>query len=404
MRLICVNLAQIGRCAQFNCHTLGLGTMVEAIDTDVVVIGAGVIGLAIARNVARRGRDVTVLEAEPFIAAHTSSRNSEVIHAGHYYATGSLKAKLCVAGRQALYAYLETHGIAHKRCGKLVVAIGADEAEALPALHARAHANGVPEINLIDGKAARRLEPALSAEVRCALHSPVTGIFDSHGYMLALQGELEDAGGRVALKAPLIDGQVTPRAVRLHVGGAEPVELAARCVINAAGHNAVAVAAAIEGPHTAHLPRPRYVKGSYFAIQGRTPFSHLIYPMPGTASLGLHLTVDLAGRGKLGPDAEWLPEETRPPFDYAVEPARAARFYDAARRYWPGLPDGALSPDYAGVRPKLVGPGEPPGDFRIEGPGDHGAAGLIHLFGIESPGLTASLAIAAHVTDMAGAQ
>lgn len=372
----------------------------DSFDIDVAVIGAGVIGLAIGRALAQAGRDVVVLEAEPLIASHTSSRNSEVIHAGIYYAEGSAKARHCVAGRRALVAYCDSHGVARKPCGKLVVATTDAEADALAALIARAEANGVEGLSLIDGTAARRIEPALSPHVQAALHSTVSGIFDSHAYFLALQGELEDAGGQVVLASPVSRGTLEDGRIALEVGGDMPARLRANWVINAAGHAAVDLASRIEGPHTANLPTTRYVKGSYFSITGKTPFSRLIYPMPGKASLGLHLTIDLGGRGKVGPDAEWLPRDAAPPFDYRVDPARAALAYDAVRTYWPGLPDGALSPDYAGVRPKLVNEGDPSGDFRIDGPAQHATPGLINLLGIESPGLTSSLSIADHVAGL----
>lgn len=374
--------------------------MADRFEADVVVIGAGVIGLAAARALARAGREVIVLEAEDQIAMHTSSRNSEVIHAGLYYAKGSLKARHCVAGRRMLYDYLDTHAITVKRCGKLVVAVG-DEAGGLPAILARAEENGVEGLRLLDGAAARKIEPALSPHVSGAIQSPVSGIFDSHAYFLALQGELEDAGGSIAFGTPVLSGAVEPGHLRLETGGANPASILARTVVNAAGHHAIRVAALIEGPHTAHLPAPHYVKGSYFTIQGHTPFSRLIYPMPTTSSLGLHLTIDLAGRGKVGPDAEWLPDHARPPFDYRVDPARAKLFHAEVTRYWPGLTLERLSPDYAGVRPKLVPEGAPSGDFRIEGPETHGSAGLINLLGIESPGLTSSLSIAEQVAALA---
>jgi len=377
--------------------------MADSFEADVVVIGAGVIGLACARALALAGREVIVLEAEDQIAMHTSSRNSEVIHAGLYYAKGSLKARHCVAGRRLLYAYLDAHGIAVKRCGKFVVSVGAAEAEGLAAILARAKDNGVEQLGLIDGAEARRQEPALSPDVSGAIVSPVSGIFDSHAYFLALQGELEDAGGSIAFGAPLLSGAVETGHVRLETGGAAPATIRARTVVNAAGHHSVAVAAAIEGPHTAALPRTWFTKGSYFSIQGQTPFSRLIYPMPDTSSLGLHLTIDLAGRGKVGPDAEWLAEDARPPFDYRVDPARAAVFLREVSRYWPGLTAERLVPDYAGVRPKLVPRGAPSGDFRIEGPQISGSAGLINLLGIESPGLTSSLSIAEHVAELASA-
>lgn len=367
----------------------------ETLDTDVVVIGAGVIGLAAGRALAMKGREVIIVESEAAIAVHTSSRNSEVIHAGLYYPTGSLKARFCVAGRRQLYAYLRSHGIDHRRCEKLVVAHD-DESEGLEAIIHRARANDVEELTLLTGEEARHLEPALSPDIAAAIHSPVSGIFDSHAYFLALQGELEDHGGTIAFATPVEQGEVTESGVELVTGGAMPAQIKARSVINAAGHNAIDLARRIQGPHTDGLPTPHFAKGNYFSVLGKTPFSRLIYPMPGRASLGLHLTVDLAGSGRLGPDAEWLPEGAAPPFDYRVDPAREDHFYASARRYWPSLPDGALSPGYAGVRPKLVGPGEPSADFMITPVGSR----LINLLGIESPGLTSSLALADHVAGL----
>lgn len=367
----------------------------DELHADVIVIGAGVIGLAIARSLAMAGREVILLEAEPMIAVHTSSRNSEVIHAGIYYAEGSHKARLCVGGRRQLYEYLESHGVSYKRCGKLVVAHD-DETDGLGGILERAQRNGVEGLSLIDGTQARALEADLSPEIRAALKSDVSGIFDSHAYFLALQGEFEDAGGMIAFNTPVLSGDVSADRIMLRTGGDMPAKISANMAINAAGHNAIFVADKIAGPHQDDIPTPYFVKGSYFSVTGRTPFSRLIYPMPGTSSLGLHLTVDLAGRGKLGPDAEWLAEGAQPPFDYQVDPDRAAHFYASVRRYWPSLKDGALAPDYAGVRPKLVGPGEPSGDFCFS----MHSPRLLNLFGIESPGLTSSLAIADHVTTL----
>ncbi|MGC6499490.1 MAG: NAD(P)/FAD-dependent oxidoreductase [Henriciella sp.] len=367
----------------------------DRLEADFIVIGAGVIGLSIARAAALSGREVIVLEAESLIASHTSSRNSEVIHAGLYYVEGSLKATHSVAGRRALYAYLEAHGIPHRKCGKLVVA-RQDETDHLEGLLARAVANGVENLQLLTGDQARALESALHPDLAAAIHSGETGIFDSHAYFLALQGEMEDHGGTIAFETPVLGGAVDSTGMVLETGGEMPALIKARTVINAAGHHAVRVARSIEGPHVQTLPKPRFVKGSYFSISGQTPFSRLIYPMPGRASLGLHLTVDLGGRGKLGPDAEWLPEGAAPPFDYRVDPARSDLFYSSARQYWPGLPDGALSPDYAGVRPKLVGPGDPSGDFCIECVEGR----LVNLMGMESPGLTSSLSVAQYVMSL----
>ncbi|MGB3626601.1 MAG: NAD(P)/FAD-dependent oxidoreductase [Henriciella sp.] len=367
----------------------------DQFDADLIVIGAGVIGLAVARAAALAGRDVIVLEAEDAIAVHTSSRNSEVIHAGLYYAKGSYKARFCVEGRRQLYAYLDAHSVDYNNCGKLVVA-HADEEDQLAGILERARGNGVEQLEIVSGDAAREIEPALSRDITAAIRSPVSGIFDSHGYFLALQGELEDQGGMIAFGTTVESGQPVDNGIELITSGETPARITARTVINAAGHNSIALARRIDGPHQKSLPTPRYVKGSYFSILGKTPFSRLIYPMPGRASLGLHLTVDLSGRGKLGPDAEWLPEDARPPFNYQVDPARADVFYASARRYWPGLPDGALAPDYAGVRPKIVGPDQPSGDFVI----DTATPGLVNLIGIESPGLTSSLAIADYVASL----
>ncbi len=374
----------------------------ETFDADVVVIGAGAVGLACARALALRGREVMVVEAASAIATETSSRNSEVIHAGIYYATGSLKAKLCVAGRRALYDYCAQHGVEAHRCGKLVVAVDDDEAAATPALLKRALANDVEGMRLIDGAEARRLEPALNPEVRVALHSETSGLFDSHAYFLALQGEVEDRGGALAFDTPVVRGEVVKGGVLLETGGASPARIRVRTVVNSAGHYALPVARSIAGGPDYAGVKMRWVKGSYFVASGRAAFARLIYPMHNQTTQGLHLAIDLGGRTRLGPDAEWLPEGAAPPFDYEVDPARAAHFYREVRRYWPGLKEGALSPDYSGVRPKIVGQGEASADFLIDGPERHGVAGLVNLIGIESPGLTSSLAIGEMAAGMAG--
>ena len=365
----------------------------ETFDADALVIGAGAVGLSCARALALKGRDVLVLEAAAAIATETSSRNSEVIHAGLYYATGSLKARLCVEGRRKLYAYCATHGVEVHRCGKLVVAVDDGEAAATPALLKRALENGVEDIRLIDGAEARRLEPALSPEVRVAIHSEASGLFDSHGYFLALQGEFEDRGGSLVLNSPVVRGEVMKDGIMIETGGDSAVRVKARTVVNAGGHQALPIARNIAGGPTYDGMRMHWVKGSYFTASGRAAFARLIYPMHNQATQGLHLAIDLGGRTRLGPDAEWLSDELKPPFDYEVDPARAVHFYNEVRRYWPGLKDGALSPDYSGVRPKIVGKGEPSADFLIDGPEHHGVAGLVNLIGIESPGLTSSLAI-----------
>jgi len=352
---------------------------------DTAVIGAGVVGLAVARALALAGREVVILEAEDAIGTHTSSRNSEVIHAGIYYAPGSLKARACVAGRERLYAYCAERGVPHRRCGKLIVAADAAQLPELEAILARARANGVADVTRIGGAAARALEPELACAD--ALFSPATGIIDSHALMLAYLGDAENAGAMLALKSPLEAARVTPQGIELRVAGAEP--LLARCVVNSAGLRAPSLARCIEGYPPASAPRELYAKGNYYTLARRAPFTHLVYPVPEPGGLGVHVTLDLGGRARFGPDVEWVDA-----IDYRVDPRRAQAFYAAIRRYWPGLPEGALEPGYAGIRPKISGRGEPAADFVVQGPREHGVAGLVHLFGIESPGLTASLALA----------
>ncbi len=330
---------------------------------DCVVIGAGVVGLAIAARLARAGREVIVLESEGEIGVHTSSRNSEVIHAGIYYPLNSLKARFCVAGRDALYRYCAERGVEYRRCGKLIVA--ASESEE-PALHGTA-----------------------------ALLSPSTGIIDSHGLMLAYRGEAEEHGAMIAFNAPVEAGRVGEGGVVLVVGGDMPMALDCRIVVNSAGLGAPAVAARLAGFPADHVPRQWLAKGNYFTLTPVSPFSRLIYPVPEPGGLGVHLTLDLGGRARFGPDVEWIEA-----MDYAVDPARGDRFYAAIRKYWPDLPDGVLEPGYAGIRPKLVPKGSQSQDFVIQGPVQHGVAGLVNLFGIESPGLTASPAIADYVANM----
>ncbi len=354
---------------------------------DCVVIGAGVVGLAVARALAMRGRETLVLEAESAIGTGTSSRNSEVIHAGIYYPPGSAKASLCVSGRHLLYAYCEAHGIEHRRYGKLIVAADQEQVTTLEKIEAAGCANGVHDLRWLDAAEIEAMEPALS--VVAGLFSPSTGIIDSHGFMLALQGDLEDAGGTVALRSPVRHGRCGPGGIHLEAGSDQPVELEAQVVINSAGLQAQAVARRLEGIPPQSIPPSAYAKGNYYALQGKAPFRHLIYPVPEPGGLGVHLTLDLAGAAKFGPDVEWVDT-----LDYSVDPARAERFYRAIRRYWPGLPDGSLRPGYAGIRPKLGGPGAAAADFLIQGPEGHGVRGLINLYGIESPGLTAALAIA----------
>jgi L-2-hydroxyglutarate oxidase LhgO len=362
---------------------------------DAVVVGAGAVGLAIARELALRGLETIVLEAESGIGNGISSRNSEVIHAGIYDAPGSLKAELCVAGRRLLYPYCESHGVGHRRCGKLVVAATAGQVASLEAIERRATANGVEGLRWLSGNEARELEPALHGDA--ALLSAATGIIDSHALMLAYLGDLERAGGALVLRSPLASAVVRSDGFALRVGGATPLEIEAGVLVNATGLHAQALARRIDGLDPAHIPPSWFAKGNYYALAGRSPFTHLVYPVPEPGGLGVHLTLDLAGQARFGPDVEWLAADSPEAIDYAVDPARSAAFYAAIRRYWPGLKDGSLAPAYSGVRPKLQGPGEPARDFMLQGPEAHGVAGLMNLFGIESPGLTASLAIAAEV-------
>ena len=360
---------------------------------DCAVIGAGAIGLAIAREMALRDHEVIVLEETDVIGSDTSSRNSEVVHAGIYYDAGTLKAKLCVEGRAMLYDYFASHGIAHNRCGKLIVAAGKGQIAYLETLKAKGEANGVTDLRLLDGAQTQELEPNIKAAA--ALSSPSSGIMDSHRLMLAYQGDLEDRGGMIAFKSPVWGGRLAGGTKIIQVHGAEPMELACDIVINSAGLGAQALASSFDFVPPATIP-PRYLaKGNYFTLGGRAPFTRLVYPVPEPGGLGVHLTLDLGGQARFGPDVEWV--ET---IDYAVDPARADRFYAAIRAYWPALADGALQPGYAGVRPKVSGPGEPAGDFVIQGPASHGVDGLVNLYGMESPGLTASLAIARHVAEL----
>jgi len=353
----------------------------------VLVIGAGVIGLAVARAAALAGHDVIVAEQADAIGTGISSRNSEVIHAGMYYPTGSLRAQLCPRGNVMLYEFCETHGVSHRRCGKLIVATNAAEAARIEAIQAQGKINGVEGLEMIGGNAARDLEPDLSCIA--ALVSPATGIIDGHAYMLALQGDLEVHGGVIAFETPVERLSPALHGWRVHFGGRDPGHLDVDAVINCAGLSAQKVARAIEGYPQTRIPKQVLARGNYFAYAGRPAFTRLIYPTPVDGGLGVHVTLDLAGRMRFGPDVEWIEHES-----YDVDPARAASFYARIRTYWPGLPDGALVPDYAGIRPKLTGPGEPAADFMIEGPAEHGMAGLVNLFGIESPGLTASLPLA----------
>ncbi len=369
--------------------------MVEAVEC--VVVGAGVVGLALARALARRGREVLVLEAAAGIGSATSSRNSEVIHAGIYYPRDSLKARLCVAGRQALYHFCRDRGVPHKRLGKLIVAGHEDEFQGLERLRQSALGNGVDDLVFLPADEARALEPELACAG--ALLSPSTGIIDAHALMLALQAEAEAGGAVIALKSPLRGGQAGGQGFRLRVGLADGSDYALDCrlLVNSAGLQAQEVAAGLAGLPATSIPRRHLNRGCYFALRGASPFRHLIYPLPGSASLGVHLTIDLAGQARFGPDQEWIDS-----IDYEVDPARAEGFYAAIRGYYPALAEGALSPAYAGIRPKLQAPGEAAADFIIQGPAEHGLAGLVNLYGIESPGLTAALAIADHAAELVG--
>ncbi len=366
----------------------------ESFDFDVCVVGAGAVGLACGFALAQRGLAVVVLEKERAVGQGVSSRNSEVVHGGLYYPTASLKARFCVAGRRALYAFLDKHHLDYRKCGKLVVAVDESQIGRLDAVEAQARANGVEGLERLTGAQAMGLEPGLRAVA--ALLSPQSGIFDSHGYLQALVGEIEDRGGTVALgapfegAAPLAGGGFSIRA-----GGDAPTRITARTLVTAPGLSAQAVAGLIEGYPSAVIPARHLGKGVYFRLAGRAPFEHLIYPPPISGALGIHYRKDLGGQAVFGPDLAYVETE-----DYGVDPARAEGFYDYVRRFWPGLPDGALSPDYAGIRPKIHGPGEPQPDFRLDGAAVHGLPDLVALFGIESPGLTSSLAIGEAVAEL----
>jgi len=356
---------------------------------DGVVIGAGVVGLAVARALAAASpfgaREWMVLEAADAIGTGTSSRNSEVIHAGIYYPQGSLKAKLCVQGRQQLYAYLQANGIAHKRCGKLIVATQESQVATLQSIKTKALANGVDDLVFLDAAQAQNFEPALSCVA--ALHSPSTGIIDSHAYMLSLQGDFENAGGLVAFHANVESAECTPEGIVLQM--ADGTELMTQTLVNAAGLTAPWLAAKFKGLAKQHVPTAYFAKGNYFTLSGKSPFSRLIYPVPEAAGLGVHLTLDLGGQAKFGPDVQWVDR----PDDLVVSMEHEEAFYQEVRKYWPALPDNSLQPGYAGMRPKISAPHEVAADFYIQGPAHHGVKGLVNLFGIESPGLTSSLAI-----------
>lgn len=367
--------------------------MVEKVEC--IVIGAGVIGLAVARQLTRAGREVVVVEAAARIGTEMSSHNSEVIHAGIYYPRDSLKARSCVAGRKALYAYCAEHGVAHRKLGKLIVATGEEEVERLQGLRAGAAMNGVTDLVSLDAAAAREMEPAL----RClaALHSPSTGIIDGHALMLSLQGAAEDLGAAIAFNSPVLGGSVEGDGITLRIGGGEPMTLKARTVVNATGLKAQEVAKSLSGLPRSSIPTLYLAKGNYFTLRGRSPFSKLIYPLPDCAGLGIHLTLDMGGQARFGPDVEWVGEA-----DHDVDRRRGDAFYGAIRRYFPDLADGALQPGYAGVRPKLHGPGGAAQDFVVQGSRDHGVPGLVNFYGIESPGLTAIFPLAEHAVRLLG--
>ncbi len=363
-------------------------------EIDTLVIGAGVVGLACARALAMAGREVIVVEGEDAIGTHTSSRNSEVIHAGIYYPAGSAKARLCVEGKHKLYAFCESHGVPFNNCGKLIVATSQDQIDGLEGIVAKAAANGVRDLKIIGGNTAREMEPAVSC--LAAAYSPSTGIIDSHSLMLAYQGEAEDHGAMIAFNAPVLAGEIhDDNSITIDVGGDAPMRIKARQVVNAAGLYAQDLARKIKGIPSDLIPETHYCKGSYFTMNGRNPFTRLIYPMPQQAGLGVHVTLDMGGQLRFGPDVEWIDD-----IDYEVDPGRADVFYDAVRDYWPELQDGALLPGYSGIRPKIVGKGVASPDFMLQGPADNGIPGLVNLFGIESPGLTASLAIGDDVVEL----
>lgn len=366
---------------------------------DCVVVGAGVVGLAVAREMALQGRETILLERESAFGTISSARNSEVIHAGIYYPKDSLKAKLCVEGNRLLYEYCRSHQVATQPYGKLIVASDETQIDELQAILYKAQNNGVPEIKMISGDEAKALE----SNLRCvaAILSSTTGIVDSHGYMLSLLGGFEDAGGMVAYQSPLISakpiGDNAEGGYQLEIGGADGMQIQTKLLINCAGMSAPAIAQKIEGLKKDQIPKAYFAKGNYFSLSGKSPFRHLIYPIPEPGGLGVHLTLDMGGQAKFGPDVEWLDIDIEEQIDYTVNPKRGDDFYEAVRRYWPGLKDKSLQPDYSGVRAKIVPPNAPAGDFCFNGPQEHGLQGLYNLYGFESPGLTSSLAIAKYL-------
>ena len=360
---------------------------------DCAVIGAGVVGLAIARDLALAGREVIILEAESAFGTHTSARNSEVIHAGIYYPTGSLKARLCVAGRKALYRYCAERAVNHRNIGKVIVATDESQLAGLAKYKAQAEINGVEGLRMLSRDELAELEPAVVSVA--GFLSPATGIVDSHGLMLAYLGDAENSGASLVFNSPVTSGAVTNDGIRLDVGGAEPLSILCKTVVNAAGHGAPALARAIAGIAPDTIPTGYYAIGHYYTLTGKTPFNHLVYPVARQDWLGVHVTIDLGGRCKFGPDFSW-----RDSLDYRFDESREARFYEAIRRYYPGLQDGALQPGYTGMRPRITGQGSEAVDFVIQDHTVHGVHGMVNLYGIESPGLTASLAIGAYVSKL----
>ena len=366
---------------------------------DCVVIGAGVVGLAVAREMALQGRETILLERESAFGTISSARNSEVIHAGIYYPKDSLKAKLCVQGNRMLYEYCRTHHVATQPYGKLIVASDESQLDDLQAILYKAQQNEVPEIKMITGDQAKAMEPELNCAA--AVLSASTGIVDSHGFMLSLLGGFEDAGGMIAYQSPLISakplGENAKDGFELEIGGADGMKIQTKLLINCAGMSAPAIARKIQSLNEEQIPKAYFAKGNYFSLTGKSPFKHLIYPIPEPGGLGVHLTLDMGGQAKFGPDVEWLEIDEESQIDYTVNPRRGEGFYEAVRRYWPGLKDNTLQPDYSGVRAKIVPPNAPAGDFCFNTPKNHGLEGLFNLYGFESPGLTSSLAIAKHL-------
>ena len=368
-------------------------TFTESVDC--VVIGAGVVGLAVARALALAGREVIILESADMIGTETSSRNSEVIHAGIYYQVDSLKARFCIEGKNKLYEFCAEHGVPHRRCGKIIVATDESQVPAMHEIKERSAKCGVTDLEFLTAEDAKAMEPELFCHA--ALWSPSTGIIDTHTLMLELQGEAEANGAMTAFLSPVEGGTITDDGIVLEVGGEMPMRLRCREVINSAGIHAPALAGTLEGMPADKVPTSYLTKGNYYALTGKTPFSRLVYPAPTTQFLGVHITIDIGGQARFGPDVEHTDE-----MNYDVDPRRSDGFYEAVRRYWPGLKDGALHPSYSGIRPRSTPPGEPLCDFVVQGPGEHGISGLVNLFGIESPGLTSSMAIADYVVEMLG--